>query len=364
MTLPLQTIYTLEARDHGFLDTLKSHYKLDTATIYYQINKVFKDMVSVLEKKKIGYLDLKNALVPQSDRKEIAFVFDTNQIRSTWYGNEVFSILIPLFDLKSCHSVLTGDLIGRKGIEDNLKSEFLATITLDKQIAYQYSEAFYIVYINNLSSTQFSNIHTGLKQLNAYVGYFDLTYSSFMKTYLSVTLIRLFIKYRKTIIAGYEDGEDINVSGYAFEKNGYVCKNVESLYYELFLSYKIEREVYKGFEADTTFAINAITDNVFDISDFSILIEDAKLNYLLTAKKDNLVRAGFSTLTVQELQELIKTKINSNYIYNLRFRSDSQTLMFTIIIESIRIDKMIPVKLTVGLEYIPTQKILRVITLF
>jgi len=310
---------------------------------------------------------LKSALIP-SEKKEIALVFDTKQIESAWYGLPVMSSILPLLDKNSSHSVLVGDFIGNNEMAERLHIEFFENIKTLKEINYLHHSQFYIVYINNLSDKMVETFNNGLLNFTPYVGYFDLTYSSFIKTYISTILIRLFLKSKRVILQGHEDDvendENINMSGYPFEKFGYTCKSVQSLYYDLFLSYKIERQVYEGFESDTTFALNSITENVFDITDFKLLVEESKLTHLLNAKRINLERAGIANLTTKEVERLIKEKINRNYIYNLSINKDHGTLKFNIIIETKRIDNKNPFKLTVALEYKPFDRTLRLITMF
>lgn len=362
-----ETIFTLDARDNIYLDVVKNMFNLDESRIYTEINSVFDDCVSILNKKQITYQDLKSALIP-SDKNEIAFVFDSLQIKNAWYGLPVMSAILPLLDKNSSNSVLVGDYIGENHMAGRLHATFFENIKSVRKIDYQHHSQFYIVYINNLSDKMVETLNHGLKPFKPYVGYFDLTYSSFIKTYISTILVRLFIKNKMTIIQRHEDDrsndENINISGYPFEENGYTCKSIQSIYYSLFLSYKIERQVFDGFQSDTTFSINAITDNVFDITDFKLLVEEKKLPYLLKEKADNMERAGIANLTIKEIELLIKEKISSNYIYNLTFLKAHKTLKFNILIETTRTDSNKPFKLTVGLEYKPTEKTLRLITMF
>ena len=363
-----ETIFTLDARDNILLETITGYFNLNENQVYDEINGAFRECISILNKKGINYQDLKNALIPSSDRNEIALVFDIEKIESSWYGLPVFENILPLLNKQSSNSVLSGDYIGDDLLSEKLRLSFIEEIISDKEIDYLHHSQFYIVYINNLSDKMVETINDGLKQYYPYVGYFALTYTSFIKTYLSTILVRLFVKCKTIIIAGHEDDrsndEDVNMSGYPFEKNGYKCKSLQSIYYDLFLSYKIERKVFEGFQSDTAFSINAISKNVFDISDFNLLVEEKKLEHLLKAKEANLKRAGVTNLTLEEVEELIKNKISNNYIYNLTFLKQYNTLKFDILVETTRADNNNPVKLTVGLEYKPEDKTLRLITMF
>jgi hypothetical protein len=86
---------------------------------------------------------------------------------------------------------------------------------------------------------------------------------------------------------------------------------------DVFLSYKIERSVIKGFEADTEFSLNSITETPLPLDSFSIEVDEAKLAYLKDEKSGSMERAGLSGVTSDELAKLIRQKINASYIYNM-----------------------------------------------
>lgn len=360
-----ETIYTLDARDNVFLEVLKKSSNLTFDEIYTEINNSHENCILLLSNLKIKYADLKNALIPRSGRNEAAFVFDINKIQSSSYGHEVFSKLIPLLEKKSDSSILGGDFIGNAGIENKLKQAFLEHIQSTKEISYINHRQFFIVYLNNLPDTSVRAIDDGLKAYSSYVGFFDLTYSSFLKIYLSTILSRLFLKHKTVIITPYESTTDnMTIYSYPFEENGYKCKTIQEIYYNLFLGYKIEREIFSGFESDASFSINALTMEVSDIFDFNLFIEEKKLGYLLKEKADSIIRAGITNLTLPEIEQLIKDKMRSNYIYNLSFLPETKTIKFNILIETKRVDSNKPMKLTVALEYMAEKKTLRLITMF
>src|SRR5437764_1107441 len=81
-----------------------------------------------------------------------------------------------------------------------------------------------------------------------------MNFDSYLKTHLSTVLVRLAIKHKGVVLMGHEDDrddtEDVNMSGYAWEENGYVCRSIQGLLFGIFLSYKIERAVFGNFQAD------------------------------------------------------------------------------------------------------------------
>ena len=211
-------------------------------------------------------------------------------------------------------------------------------------------------------------MNDGLKDFNAYIGYIDVTNFCYMKTYASMILCNAFIKSKNKIIMGHEEDVDesknINMCGYPFEENGYNCISLPEPYFGLFLSYKIERKVYKGFEKDTFFSLNTVSKSIFDIDDFKVLIDESKLRYLLEEKGGKLKKCFMLNITVEELEELIKSKIKDNYIYNMDYQEKYNTTKFNIQVEIPASDTGEIVKFLISLEYIPEQKILRLITMY
>jgi len=358
-------IFTLDARDNVLLEVISKD--VDKSAIYKIINKTFDDMVSILDQKGIKYVDLKNALIPHHNKREVAFVFNRLDIDSNWYGNDVFSRIIPLLNKKSSHSILAGDMLGFEKYKEKIKEEFLKNLISVKDVEYKVQHQFYLVYLNNLTDEMVKNINEGLSKYTPYIGLLDLTHNSFMKTYLSMTLANCCLNFKDTVIFGHEpdrhNTENVNMSGYDFEGNDYLCKSISDDYHGLFLSYKIERQTFPN-EKDTDFSINALTDDIHQVSDLEIVVEEPKLVYLIKEKEVNLKRAELLGLTAEELAKFIKGKIKMNYIYNLTYIAEHDVLKFNVMID-VRGKKIATqVKMVASLEYQPKSKVLRLITLF
>lgn len=362
------TIFTLNARSNIFLEVAQSYFGLSHQQMFGEINGLFRELLDVLAAKKIKYRNLKNTLIPNPDKNEGVLVFNSSKIESSWYGLKVFEKIIPIFDKRSSHSVLCGDYIGDNKLQDRLFEEFCQSVKPVRHCDYKHSSQFFLVYINNLSDKMVTTFRKNLSPYKPYVGFIDLNFSSFMKTYLSSILCHSFIKHQNDIIMAHEDDRDndknVNMLGYPFEEHGYVCKSIQSTMCGVFLSYKIERAVFKGFESDTAFSINAITPNVLAITDFDVLIEDNKLQYLTNNKEGKLKKACLINCDKKEIERLIREKISSNYIYKLMYLSKHNTIMFNILIELKARDTGQLVKFTLSLEYKPEEKLLRLITMY
>jgi hypothetical protein len=275
-----QPIFTIDARGNILLEVMQSYFSLNHSQMFREINGAFSNLLDVLKTKQIEYSSLKNALVPRPDRNEVALVFDTQKIDSNWYGNEVFERLLPALDRSGTHSVLCGDYSGDDHRQDRLRFEVFEHVALARPCRWLHSSQFFIVYINNLSEQMIETLRSAVSAFEGYVGLADCNSPSF-KTYLSMILCNSFLKAGTRIVQGHEDDvgneENINMNGYSFEKFGYECKSLQSTLYGLFLSYKIEREVFPGFESDTLFSLNSISNIVLPLDHCDVEVNESKL---------------------------------------------------------------------------------------
>ncbi len=361
----VSSIHTLDARNNISLELARQYFKLSPDRVFSEIQLARNQVGEILDKKKVSYSDLKTALVPSINRREIALVFDTLSISDDWYGRDVFARLIPLFHRNSNHSILIGDYSGRNKHQPQLLGALEEALVVRRKVEWKHSSQFYIIYINNVSDAAVTNFDAGLRDYCGYIGYADTTFGSRFKLFLSTILVNHFIKHRNIIIQGNEDDfdsdEDFNMFAYPFEENGYICRNVPSTLFDLFLSYKIERPVVAGFETDTEFSLNAVSPQPLSLSEFSVVIEEAKLRYLHEAKAGSLARAELKSMERHEIESIIRTRMADNYIYNLSIKEEA--IKFNIIMELPSIND-VPVRILAALEYKPQEKVLRLITLY
>jgi hypothetical protein len=351
-----------------FLEVTRDYFKVSPQAMFREIQALRQHTEAALALKGIKYAELKTALVPDRQRKEMALVFDRNAIPNSWYGLPVFRRLIPLFDRNSNHSVLVGDYIGDPDAQDILFEAMQQAVVLTRDVEFQHSSQFFVVYINNLTEAMMLRFHEGLVSWNAYVGYADTTYASRFKLLLSTMLANAFLKYRRVILQGHEDDrpntEDVNMCGYPFEEYGYTCRSIQAHLEGTMLSYKIERPVYPGFEVDTEFALNAISPDPQPLERFSIEVEEAKLGYLKSAKSGSLAGAGLEQVTSAELAALIRSKISASYIYNMSYDDAHHVSKFNVIVELPRAEGGETIRLLAAMEYKPDSQSLRLITLY
>ncbi len=362
-----KALHTLNARDHVMLKVIRDYFNLGSKEMFREIQGMRSLVENALSKKGINYDELKTALIPDRKRREIALVFDRTVIDSGWYGFEVMRRVIPLFNKDSKHSVLLGDYLDSPGREKQLFEAFQQAVEPRRGVNFQHPTQFFIVYINNLTDSMVQCFDQGLSQYCGYAGIADTTYGSLFKTYLSTMLANSFIKHEKIILQGHEPDrdvdDDVNMSGYPFEENGYVCRSISSDLMGVLLSYKIEREVYSGFEEDTEFALNAIGSIPMNIYAFEIEVAEEKLEHLKKDKLGSFKRADLLDITKEQLEALIRAKIQESYMYNLCFNKHN-VMKFNIIIELSMNANRPATRLLAALEYQPDRRKLRLLTLY
>ena len=364
----MDTIFTLNARDNFFLEFFQNYFCLSTEEMYGEIRVLFNETLDALNVSGIQYSALKTALVPSKDRHELALLFNSQNINSYVYGREVFHRILPLLDRRTTQSVLVGDLLA-----DNNEQEFVSELLRQylvpaRHFTFVHSRLIYCVYLNNLTEHSAKNIIEGLKDFPAYIGYIPTTFDSIAKTFLSMTLANLLVKRESVVIMAHENDlpntENVNTTFYSFEKFGYQVRSIQEQLFNHFLSFKIERAVHPDYMSDTEFALNSLSQYIEPLTDLQIVIEDAKLEYLMREKAGSLRKAGIISLSADGLKNLIRRKLSTNYIYNLRYIQEHNVMTFNIIFEVERPQGGDPTRMLLSLEYKPTDKYLRVVTLY
>ena len=149
---------------------------------------------------------------------------------------------------------------------------------------------------------------------------------------LAYTLINSAVVCGNIVIQGHESDrvgrDDVNISGYPYEENGFVVRSISDDYFGLFLSYKIEAF---SDPTDARFSFNSIRPAHEDILNYSLTIDEQKLTkYLVIEKKGILETLGLISYTTEQLEALIKCKMLGNYIYNLSYLEEHDVPKFNI----------------------------------
>lgn len=338
MLTDIRPIHTINARGNIFLEVMQERTRADSHGMLLKIQNMRREVETVLAAKNISYDELRSALVPSQKRREIALIFDTSRIKNSWYGREIFNQYMPIFKDSGSHSVLVGDY---SSFDDSslflLERSMNETLVSTRGDFFQPDHEYFVVYVNNLSDAMMQDFDSTLCSFPPYIGFADMTHNSNLKMLLSTMLVNCFIKHGKMIIQGHEDDrsntEDINLSGMPFESMGYVCRSLVSYLEGPLLTYKIECPVMDTDDVDTRMALNSVNPMPLPLGLFEIEVTDAKANYIRQHNTGAAARAGLTILSDKEICDLLRSKIDSNYIYRLEYNSVYNITKFNVIIE-------------------------------
>ena len=179
-----------------------------------------------------------------------------------------------------------------------------------------------------------------------------------------MVLPQAYIKLGSNIILSHgddiDDTIDVNESLYDFDKYRCGVVSIRETLYHLFLSFKIDRPIFIGYDKDSIDLLNSISTVVKPLEECAVELSEAKFGYINDIKASNLKRKGLEQASREELQSLIKKGLMSTYLYNLRVNDQDQSALFSIIFE-------LPYKrskVTVGLKYLPVESKIFVTTFY
>ncbi|WP_017518790.1 hypothetical protein ACQCLI_09370 [Pseudomonas nitroreducens] len=364
----MPAIHTLNARGNGLLPVMRKYFAYSDARTFSEIQLFHRDLLDVLRDKGIDYASLRSALTPQSTKHEAAFLFDEQRCSNTFIpGVECAEALFDALDAKTTHSILSGELVDDR---DEIARKLLSpAVVSESGLTFSHPSYCFVLYVNNLSEGAVAEIDAKLRSHRAYMGYLPCTYASLAKTFASMHLMNLVIKQGRTVIMGHEDDrpntENHNLHMHDYCAQGFQLKSVQSLYFNTFLAYKPEQMLLNETDDDLEIAVRAMSAVAAPLTEFDVVIEDAKFqNYLQTAKLGKLQRAGLADLSKVELEAAIRSKLRMNYLYNLEWVETPtyQLSKFNILLEFSRASGY-PERVTVALEYRPAERVLRLITI-
>ncbi|NEM90894.1 hypothetical protein [Galbitalea soli] len=358
----MSSILTLNARDGVGLTVARKMFKMSPEEFGGFIREHHTTLQSELAKVGVNYDALSPALIPSTSRHEMALLFNIDLIGSSMYGRAIAKRLIPLLEPQATLSVLVGDIFLHPQAVREM-ARYAGFVTSDLQGWGQ--DYLFCVYLNHLTEGQRDAVHNGFLASPGYLGYVRTTYNSAFRTIAGSTLPTAFVKHKGFMLVDHGGDDpwvgDSNEIGYPFKENGYKVVSANSELFSPLLSYKIQSEVTPQYQEDVLVSLNAISDEPMSLDGFEVLLPEAKFGYLQSAKGEILKIAGLDKHSREELASAIRAELDHDYIYRLQHNVDG-TVQFTIALELPR-DETHPMKVAVGLKYLPATKTLSMVTL-
>lgn len=366
--MPDVVVHTVDSRDHMLLGILADHFGVSGAGMRREIVQGVLETKRLLAIKRIDYDDLRACLTPQSDKTELAVFVDSTKIEGGFYGPPVHQVLLPLLRDSGPHAVLHGDLLHEAEAGPRIWDILTTEVQCPREVFVRYLIEIYCVYINNCSGRLRDEILKAFVPYEWFIGWADVSFLGPLKTYLSTCLVQGYLTLGHHVIQPHPDdvneNRDENTLGYPFEESGFVCRSIPELYHGLFLKYKIERPVVAGHERDQLHSLNAITDSPVDISQCAIEIADDKFEYLRRSKTGTMRRLGVLEGPKATLEHLIRGKLKSNYLYNLRFRPDFSVATFNLMLDLKALDTGKRVRAVASFAFEGERNAIRLVTLY
>ncbi len=328
-------IYTLDARGNVLLPVIVKTFNLNNKEYAEMVSNAFEEFKNKLSEKNINYDKLKSALIPaHKDKYEVALIFDSTLIDSSWYGYDVFEQILPVLNKESTCSILCGDIIADNLPLDTVYKIMFNDITQFNATKFMHPTQYFVVYINNLTASHKDAIIAKLKTYIPFVGYVDTTFTNYFKSLISRSLVHLCIKHKNIIILPHEDdlddSQNVNNCGYDFEKYGFKYVSIKEMYYGIFLSYKIESIISDT--EDLNYSMWSIAPN-YQSSIFNVYVDERKIKYLNSEKSELMKKLGLKDYTAKEIEKLIKSQLEKTYFYNLEYLEEYSIPKFNVSLE-------------------------------
>jgi len=315
-------IHTFNSREFIFWDFFKNHYDKSDVDIYNKITELHKMTISRLMDAGINYDDLKNTLTPQKKKNEVGFLFDIGKIENSYYGAEVLRHIQKALAEINRAAIFYGDLVAgsrNRNIQLKIRKALQREVIISNSLDFKNGVQYFVVYINNLTDHMVLKLLHELERLKYFVGYCNLSYSSYLKNAVSASINQQLLLHDKKVLQVSIDGEfeDVNYTHFDFENTDFKIINIDGYQYYSFLCYKIKRDFFEIDVSDQVFSVNSVCQRTDIINDYEVIVDDNKFKYLLDNKSGSVKSVGGANVTKQYFIQKIVENINTNYLYNL-----------------------------------------------
>jgi len=322
-------LHTLDARDNALIEWIFAGFAKGDVVAFQEAMQLEAAKIRVLLREGgINYDDLKSALIPTREGRQVVFVYDWLDHPSFNYAIAFADVYLPLLRDNLRTSVSQGDLLA-----DDLPVRLMdCALVRPREETVEWRTQF-AVYFSNLKSNDIDALHRELSSDPRYRGYIDVTEPGPIRDYLARCLPSMWVLNGRKVILTHGGDEPFvgkeDPVGFHFAANGYDVVSLIDSYFYGFLSYKIESDVAVRAEADRFLTLAAHLGAIVDVEKVPIVVPPAKLeSYLLVdPNKLRLMTAiGLREVTPSQLADIIREKLLCNYVYDFRYAEDGTPL--------------------------------------
>lgn len=335
----MDIIYSIEARDTIFYNTLKDYFGLNAQKLKKETIDNIDILKEALKGTGVSYNDFRNTLIPADGRDyhEQLFAFrlypDDNKVYQ-----DVAENIIQLLNKDSRYNILMGDLILYPYDVDTKKLLIeLLYHTVGKRLSRNWRSDYFLVYINHIKQENIKTIDSFFKNKKYYVGTADLSFESLFKTYISnASVLTTYVKIGKNIFSAdadvdFDKHSRTDNGPWNWSEHGYKVYGIQDCLFQTFLKYKIDTSMgtsLSGNDREINTMIMTSQDNQ-ELPIGNIKIDERKLDYL---EKHQLTLFDKIEVTKENLKEKIISKIKHQSFYNIKFMPEHNVVTFNIFI--------------------------------
>lgn len=365
------TIHVLNNYTDTSFWTLAEHFKLTSTQVGAAIRAEHRRAVEQLDAVGVEYPALRNALVPQPGRHEVAFIIDSTRARIGLHGYSMADTWLPIVKVfgPSKTAIRIGDIIDLP--TDLVWAELEQKLVGPTDFPRLHCSEYFVVYLTNLSPHQLRNLHEALTAATtAYIGYVDCSVWTPLKAGLLLPQVGL--RAGNIIVTGSDEEGTPNSYGYPFTAAGFDVVGIPGELYGPFLGHRVDNGVSYWADQDSSLSLTAIGGNLNPAATTTITIDENRITYLGADHGASLTKAGLTQRGKDQLEQAIEERLYRGLIYNIRFNDiytdgiptpEFNALMYSVQVEFP--DNTGTMKrYQVGLKYTPETHVSEVVTFF
>lgn len=317
------TIHVINSYTHFGLGVLADIFSLNAHEMSSVIRTMHRQVIAQLSGVGVQYGELRGALTPQPKKSEIAFIFNSLKTGSDSYGHHISHAWLPALrdhgPEKTAISV--GDVLGMPS--EFVWQQFQKHLVGSKDFARISAELYFVVYFSNVSKNQLKEMDVAIRShADSYLGYIDCTTWKPIKS--GMLLPQVGLRVAKKMVTSMDDDGYSNQVGYPLEQYGFESVGIEEDLYHIMLDHKLDNGVPEWADADSSMALNVLGGSDRSASDVKIVISDARFDYLMSSHNKALELLGLLGLDKSYLIDAVKSKMNNQLIFNLRFKEGTK----------------------------------------
>ncbi len=329
--------------------------------------KEFDYLLKILKKNGVEYSKLKNALVPNLDKREIILAIKQDNPN---FGYKAFEQIYKFLKLENSHAIVYGYLAYNDFSGDRLKMFKFFEQEMDEIISMDImnTQEFFLIYINNLEYSQIRKLVYRFINLGLLIGYKQASVNSRMKTTVS-EFSQYEIQCDGNIIKPYPEGDGFDsddgdigkINNKKIIDYGYRVIFVRRVAFDLFLSPLITDGSNSPFKHDEDMIIEQNEETTIIIP--NVLIEDPEIIEKIENKLGKINPSDKEKIK-EILKNVVLEKFKNKFLFEIEKDVEKDSWKMNTFVDIRNFGKRAVCRFGLALEFDCQKKILKIKSLF